>query len=682
MMTGPLPEMHSPAALHEAEARFRTAFENAPIGMALLSPDGRFLQVNGALCTVLGRSEEQLLASSWRDVTHPDDRSDQEAQDQEVLAGRRHSSVIEQRYVRPDGTEAWVMASRSLVRDAEGRPMYFISQLLDISDRKKVEEILRIREEETRRILETAQDAFIGMDAHGRITDWNRQAEDIFGWPRDEAIGRTLAETIIPERYREQHWRGLNRYLETGHGPVLGKRLELSAVRRDGTEFPVELTIWPLESKKGHRFNALVHDISERVHSQEELARQKQELTALHETTLDLIRRLEPTSLLEAILARAAALMRTEHAYLYVVDPGTDELIARVGTGRFSDLPGRRLKRGQGLVGLAWQTGRPVAVEDYHSWPGRLPEFDWMRATVALPLTAGSDIVGVLGLVHAEEGVVFDEEQVDLLTRFGRLASLALDNARLYHAAQQELQERRRAEKELERSATELRQANEELLAADEMKSHFVAVASHELRTPLTSVLGFATTLLNHWERIPDQEKREQIGLIEGQARRLARLADDLLIMSKIEAGALEVRTEPVDVGEAAEGVVSAFADADLEVRVDPGLRAMADRDHLEQILMNYVSNALKYGQSPVRIDARRRHRWVEMVVADGGDGVPEEFVPRLFEKFAQAGRIRSGSGTGLGLSIVRGLARAQGGEAWYEPGEPGSRFCVRLPAS
>jgi signal transduction histidine kinase len=290
--------------------------------------------------------------------------------------------------------------------------------------------------------------------------------------------------------------------------------------------------------------------------------------------------------------------------------------------------------------------------------------------------------VGVLGLVHAEEGGVFDEEQVDLLTRFGRLASLALDNARLYQAAQEEVQDRRRAEKELDRYAAELRRANEDLQAADETKSHLVAVASHELRTPLTSILGFATTLLNHWQRIPDQEKQEQIGLIEGQARRLARLADDLLTLSKIEAGVLEVRTEPVDVGEAAEGVVTAFAGADVEVRVDPGLRALADRDHLEQILVNYVSNAMKYGEPPVCIDARRRDRWVEAVVTDRGDGVPEDFVPRLFEKFAQAERIRSGGGAGLGLSIVRGLARAQGGEAWYEPGHSGSRFYVRLPVS
>jgi PAS domain S-box-containing protein len=672
-------EARRPAGLHEAEARFRTAFESAPIGMALLHPDGRFLQVNRALCEVLGRTEEELLATSWQEVTHPDDRAAQEALDDEVLAGQRHSYMVEKTYVRPDGTTTSAVVSRALVRDQASRPLYFVSQVLDISDRKEAEEALRIREEETRQILETAQDAFVSMNGDGRIIGWNRQAEEIFGWPREEAIGRSLGDTIIPERYREQHRRGLARYRETGHGPVLGKRLELSALRRDGTEFPVELTIWALDHTTV-RFNALIHDISERVASQEELARQKRELTALHETTLDLIRRLEPTSLLEAIVARAAALMHTEHAYLYVVDPAADELVAKVGIGRFSDLPGRRLRRGQGLVGRAWEFGRAVAVDDYHRWPGRLPEFDWMRATVVLPLFAGTDIVGAIGLSHAEEGRVFGPDQIDLLTRFGRLASLALDNARLYSAAQQEVQERRRAEKELERSASELRQANEELRAADEMKSHFVAVASHELRTPLTAVLGFATTLLNHWDRIPDEEKREHIAMIEGQARRLSRLADDLLTMSKIEAGALEVREETLDLAAAIEGVLSAFSEDGVDHEVEEGLAVLADPDHVEQILLNYVSNALKYGRPPVRVEGRRRHRWAEIVVSDAGDGVPEEFVPRLFEKFAQAGRVRSGSGTGLGLSIVRGLARAQGGEAWYEQGDPGSRFCVRLP--
>jgi PAS domain S-box-containing protein len=682
-MKGVAPEAKGPAGLQEAEARFRAAFENAPIGMALLSPDGRFLQVNRALCDVLGRGEEQLLGTTWQAVTHPEDRASQDALDRRVLAGHEHAYVVEKRYLRGDGTPAWALVSRSLVRDAGGQPLYFISQVLDISERKHVEEALRAREEEVRRILETAQDAFVAMDVDGRISDWNRQAEEVFGWPREEAVGRVLSETIIPERYREQHRRGLERFLATGQGPVLDKRLELSALRRDGTEFPVELTIWALPRGSSHQFNALVHDISERLSFQTELSRQAEELTALHETTLDLLRRLEPTSLLEAILARAAALMGTQHGYLYVVDEAVpDELVCRVGIGRFSDLPGYRLGRGEGLAGRAWRSGKPVAVDDYHTWPGRLPQFEWMRATAVLPLRAGPDIVGVIGCVHDEEGPTFGPEEIDLLTRFGRLASLALDNASLYQAAQQELHERRRAEKELERYASELRQANEELRAADEMKSHFVAVASHELRTPLTAVLGFATTLLNHWDRIPDPEKREHIGLIEGQARRLSRLADDLLTMSKIEAGALEVRPEPVDVQEALRQAVSAFADQDIAVEAEGGIRAMADPDHVEQIMINYVTNALKYGRPPVRIEARRSHRWVEVSVTDSGDGVPGDFVPRLFEKFAQAGRIRSGAGTGLGLSIVRGLARAQGGDAWYEPAEPGARFCVRLPAA
>jgi signal transduction histidine kinase len=152
--------------------------------------------------------------------------------------------------------------------------------------------------------------------------------------------------------------------------------------------------------------------------------------------------------------------------------------------------------------------------------------------------------------------------------------------------------------------------------------------------------------------------------------------------MSKIEAGALEVRPEPVDVTEALRQAVSAFADQEITVEAEGGLRAMADPDHVEQIMINYVTNALKYGRPPIRVEARRSHRWVEVSVTDSGDGVPGDFVPRLFEKFAQAGRIRSGAGTGLGLSIVRGLARAQGGDAWYEPAEPGARFCVRLPVA
>jgi PAS domain S-box-containing protein len=650
--------------------------------MALIDLDGLFLQVNRALCHLLGRSQDELLALRWQQVTHPDDLPVQLAAERESILAPGRSYQMEKRFLRPDRTVVWAWISRSVVTDPAGTPLYFVSQIIDVSARRRAEEALRAREEQTRRILETAEEAFIGMDAEGRITDWNRKAELIFGWTAREALGRTVADTVIPPRDRETHRRGLARFLATGDGPVLNRRLELSALRRDGTEFPVELTIWALEVGGRYRFNALVHDIEDRVQAQAELSRQKEELAALHETTLGLISRLEQTSLLEAILSRAAALMGTPHAYLYVVDERADEQVVRAGIGVFADYVGYRIRRGEGLAGRVWASGEPLAVDDYHAWSGRRPEFGFIHGAVAIPLRSGEDIVGVIGLVHVEEGPTFGPEEIDLLSRFGRLASVALDNARLYSAAQQELNERRRAEKELARYTAELRLANEELRAADEMKSHFVAMASHELRTPLTSVLGFTTTLLNHWGRIPDDEKRGHLRIIETQARRLTRLADELLTMSKIEAGALETRPQPVDVQTAIRQAVSTFADraSDIEVTAADSLSVLADPDHFQQILTNYLANALRHGGPPVQVLATEKDGVVEVVVRDHGGGVPTTFVPRLFEKFAQAVPAQ-GEGTGLGLSIVRGLAQAQNGEAWYEPAQPtGARFGVRLP--
>ncbi|GEM_PF-3958152 len=129
---------------------------------------------------------------------------------------------------------------------------------------RKNEEALRQSEERTRLIIETAYDAFVGMDSKGIITGWNPQAEKTFGWSREEAIGRTLAQTIIPPALREAHERGLKHFLKTGEGPVLNKRIEITAWHRKGHEFPVELTISPLKMGEIYVFNAFIHDISER----------------------------------------------------------------------------------------------------------------------------------------------------------------------------------------------------------------------------------------------------------------------------------------------------------------------------------------------------------------------------------------------------------------------------------
>ena len=130
---------------------------------------------------------------------------------------------------------------------------------------------LRDSEERTRSIVNSALDAVVVMDDHDRITDWNPQAEQILGWTRREVIGRKLSDTLIPPQYREAHKRGLQHYLATGEGPVMGKRLEITALHSDGTEFPIELAITPLKLASGTTFSGFIRDISERKQGEEKL---------------------------------------------------------------------------------------------------------------------------------------------------------------------------------------------------------------------------------------------------------------------------------------------------------------------------------------------------------------------------------------------------------------------------
>jgi len=248
--------------------------------------------------------------------------------------------------------------------------------------------------------------------------------------------------------------------------------------------------------------------------------------------------------------------------------------------------------------------------------------------------------------------------------------------------------ERNRARIELSDALEREQGMVEQLQELDRLKNRFVAMASHELRTPLASISGFASTLSMRWTDIADDDRRKYIGIIDQQGQRLSRLVDDLLVLSRIESGALDARPEPVDLDRAIKLVLAELDmhEPQMTVDVSASLRVMADRDHLDQMLINYVSNAIKYGEAPFRVESRVSAGvggFVDVIVRDSGDGVPDDVAPILFEEFAR-GRGHTEArieGTGLGLSIVRGLARAQGGEAWYEPNEPkGAAFGLRLP--
>jgi signal transduction histidine kinase len=217
---------------------------------------------------------------------------------------------------------------------------------------------------------------------------------------------------------------------------------------------------------------------------------------------------------------------------------------------------------------------------------------------------------------------------------------------------------------------------------SSDVKDRFIATTSHELRTPLTSIAGFATTLAHRWGELDDSDKRASVDIINAQAARLSELIEELLLFSAIERGQVRLKREPVRVAAVVERIVAGLGPGPaIAVDVPRDLVAVVDERYLAQIVENYLSNARKYGAPPITVAATDTPLWVEISVTDCGAGVPDAFLPQLFEPFARAVDDPRIHGSGLGLSIVRGLVEAQGGDAWYERGrQAGACFKVRFP--
>jgi PAS domain S-box-containing protein len=199
--------------------------------------------------------------------------------------------------------------------------------------------------------------------------------------------------------------------------------------------------------------------VGARQRAEEALRRQKEYMEALHDTALALANRLDLDGLLETIVTRAGALVGAMDGFVYLVDETEEAVVLRVGVGIFSDRIGARLGRGQGMAGNVWRAGQPLALEDYNTWAGSDPLLRWrgFHALAGVPLTSGGQAVGVIGLAYREANRRFSAEAISMLRRFAQLASLALDNAQLYSAAQQELAERKRAIEALRETQRDLR---------------------------------------------------------------------------------------------------------------------------------------------------------------------------------------------------------------------------------
>jgi PAS domain S-box-containing protein len=203
-----------------------------------------------------------------------------------------------------------------------------------------------------------------------------------------------------------------------------------------------------------HRAGELEREIYKVTQSEETLRRQNEYLTALHETSIGLIDHLDKEELLEAVLQRATKLIGTEHGYIYLHEPGEDEIQMQVGMGFFKSQLGRRVKLGEGMGGKVWKAEKPLLVADYRSWDGRLSDksLDDLHSVVGIPLKDRERVHGVIGLASVKPGRRFKEEDIAVLGRFAELALVALDKAKLYADVRRELAERKRTEAILRQS--------------------------------------------------------------------------------------------------------------------------------------------------------------------------------------------------------------------------------------
>jgi len=308
-------ERHMGRELSVAEIKYRTLVERHPGVVYIAEPGaaGRWHFVSPKVEAMLGYAPDEWTSDPelWARSLHPDDR-DRVLEGDAAVADVGTAKRFEYRMIRRDGRTIWVLDDIAVTMSLDGPPL-LQGLLIDITAAKVAEEALRASEEQQRMIIETASYAFVAIDATGLVVEWNRQAEETFGWQRAEALGAELAELIVPPALREAHREGMRRYAATGEARVLSRRMELSAMHRDGHQFPVQLTIWPVQSGDTIRFNALIDDITSRKELEGQLRHQ-----ALHDSLTGLANRMLFSDRVEHALDRSGRVDESSLAVLFL----------------------------------------------------------------------------------------------------------------------------------------------------------------------------------------------------------------------------------------------------------------------------------------------------------------------------------------------------------------------------
>ena len=664
---------HTAAALQESNARFRAIFEAAAIGIALGDLAGRPLASNPALHQFLGYREDELARMTFPEFTHPEDAQADYTLYQELLAGQRAQYQLEKRYLRKDGRVVWGRLTVSLIRSPRRTPLLTIGMVEDITAQKQAERALRESDARNTAIVDGALDCIITMDQDGRIVEWNPVAERTFGYRRAEVLGRDITALIVPPDLRDRYHQGLARYVLTGEDPLIGHRSETTALRADGTTLPVELMITPISTTGPPLFTGYLRNITDRKQAEETLrfladASRTLAATLDYETTLAQVVRLAVPRLADLcavdVLANDRTMRRQAHAH---VDPAKAEVLRTLQER--SPLDAQQLPQ----VARALETGQPEIIADISDTLLQTLTLDpeqlsilrhlQLRSAMVVPLIAHGRTLGALIFAMADSGRHYAARDLVLAQELASHAAYAVDNARLYHVAQ------------------EARTARDE----------FLAIAAHEFKRPITTVMSGLRMLQQRLPTLPPTAGAA--GILEVTAlaaEQLNKLVDSLSAFVRIAREQLRLERRPLDLRGLtlrllAEAQPLAPQHALRYTGPEEPLPVLGDGMLLEVAIRNVLQNAIKYSPGGGHVDLclERRGGWAIVAVQDEGLGIAAPDQARLFERFyrGSGSAIQAIGGLGVGLYVVHAIVSLHGGSVTVDSREGvGSQFTVALP--
>lgn len=570
----------------------------------------------------------------------------------------------------------------------------------DVTERVQREEMMREEHVLRSAVLDSALDAVVVIDESDLIIEFNPAAERMFLFDREAVLGEPLRETIMPEKYRAMHVSGMNRYLETGVGPVLGKRIEIEGLRSNGEIFPIELAIKPIWTSSGQRFTAYIRDITTMKHSQQQLTDQRASAIAVSEASSWLLEPNVSMGTVTRVVEHVASAMRVDKAHVFHHQQTSDggarvflDFLWSKESGTQEIDESMIESREWGPVFTRWraefEANRPI-----YGLSRDLPPLEaaplieqGILSMVVVPVCVDGELWGTIGFDDIEHERQWSETEVNILLSLASNIGAAIKRERLTNALVLSEESLHLRLAELRRKSEELEQATAMLVTQERMATLGMITSSvaHEINSPLGAILNSAERILE--DGVSNETQKKNLELILRASMRTKDVIERLLASSRNssdEGGSCDVNAAIRDCCDLY-GRQLELLGITIETHAATELYGRINHSDILQIITNLLINARDavltehQNRAPrIVITAEVRGSGIAVSVADNGPGVPPDALASVFEPFFTTKE--RGKGTGLGLWISRRIAREANGDLLLENTGVGATATVLIP--